>query len=148
MRNFFAFTSGGLFGSGLVIAGVTDAHVIHGWLDILGTWSPQLGFFFAASAGVMALGWRIAKSHPQSLLGEPMPEIVRSKTDLSLVVGSIMFGIGWGLAGSCPGPSLAALTFGGGSGLQFVAAMIAGMILAVPIKNAVRSSERLRQPLL
>ena len=111
MRNFFALISGGLFGSGLIVAGVTDAYVIHGWLDIFDQWTPQLGFFFVASAGVMAIGWRLAKNQTHSLLGEQMPQIINGKMDFSLVLGSILFGIGWGLAGICPGPSLAALSF-------------------------------------
>lgn len=148
MRNFFALISGGLFGSGLIVAGVTDAYVIHGWLDIFDQWTPQLGFFFVASAGVMAIGWRLAKIQTHSLLGEQMPQIINGKMDFSLVLGSILFGIGWGLAGICPGPSLAALSFGGSSGMQFVGAMIAGMMVAVPIKNAMRNIAVLGRPIV
>jgi uncharacterized membrane protein YedE/YeeE len=125
-----AFFFGGLFGIGLVVAGGTDTRVIIGWLDVFGRWNPTLAVMFAASAGVMAVAWRIAARHRHALLGAPMPSVATARVDKRLVAGSLIFGLGWGLAGICPGPSVAALTFGGWNSAVFFGAMVTGMLLA------------------
>ena len=135
MRNLFALVSGGLFGAGLLIAGVTDTTVILGWLDLTSRWDPTLGFFFVASATPMAFAWWLARGRSTALLGSPMPVKVAPKISKNLVVGSLMFGTGWGLAGICPGPSMASISYGGVSGMVFLASMIAGMLIAVPVKR-------------
>lgn len=135
MRNLYAFVGGGLFGAGLLVSGVTNTRVIHGWLDPFSGWDPTLGFFFVASAALMALGWRFARGRPKSRLGTPMPEMVSSRLDSNLIVGSLMFGAGWGLTGICPGPSMASISYGGASGAVFLGSMIAGMLIAVPVKQ-------------
>lgn len=136
MRRFFALISGGMFGIGLLLANTTDTMVIHNWLDIFGPWNPTLGFFFIGSAGIMGLGWWLASGHEKALLANPMPQQVNKRLDSKLIFGSLLFGTGWGLAGICPGPSIAALSFGGSSGMYFFGAMVFGMIFAVPLQKA------------
>lgn len=140
MRNLMALFSGGLFGAGLLISGTTDTSIIHGWLDVLGSWSPTLGFMFIGSASMMALAWTLTRHWPRSVLGIAMPARAKPQLDRNLMVGSLLFGTGWGLSGICPGPSMAALSFGGVSGVVFFSAMVAGMLLAVPVRFWLKST--------
>ena len=126
-RLLFAGLSGGLFGLGLVVAGMTDTQKVIGFLDLFGGWDPTLMFVMGGAMVPMALAWAVARPRRLSLLGAPLPEPASAITP-PLVVGSALFGIGWGLAGFCPGPAMASITFGGISGVIFLAAMIAGMV--------------------
>lgn len=129
MRSLFGFLAGSLFGIGLLVSGMTDTTKVIGWLDLFGDWDPTLAFVMGGAILPMALAWRIAgRGKPR--LGGAFPAAPGTRLDRRLVTGSVLFGAGWGLAGLCPGPSLASLTFGGLGGLAFLAAMIAGMGLA------------------
>lgn len=130
MRNFFAFLSGGLFGAGLLVAGMVDTKKVQGWLDIFGDWDPTLAFVMAGAILPMIVVWQIAARRDRSLIGLPMPGAFPKYVDRNLVFGSLLFGAGWGLAGFCPGPALGALTFGGWQSALFVLAMGAGMAVA------------------
>ncbi|MDV7269352.1 DUF6691 family protein [Thioclava sp. A2] len=134
MRLFFSFLSGGLFGAGLLVAGMVDTRKVQGWLDVFGEWDPTLAFVLASAVGVMAIVWPIANRRKTSLIGLPMPEKPPVLVDRNIVLGSLLFGAGWGLAGLCPGPALGSLTFGGWQGVLFVAAMCAGMAAAPRLK--------------
>ena len=125
-----AFLAGSLFGLGLLIAGMTDTTKVQGWLDIFGSWDPTLAFVMGGAILPMAGAWAIAARIGRSTLGIPLPVFRHPVIERPLVVGSALFGAGWALAGLCPGPAMASLSFGGTSGFVFFAAMIAGMILS------------------
>jgi uncharacterized protein (TIGR01244 family) len=127
-RLFFAALSGGLFGLGLVISGMTDTRRVQGFLDLFGGWDPTLIFVMGGAMVPMAIAWVYVRGRRLSFLGAPLPERPAAGITPALAIGSALFGIGWGLAGLCPGPAMASITFGGISGLIFLAAMIAGMV--------------------
>ncbi len=140
MRNFWSFIAGSLFGVGLLVSGMTDTRKVVGWLDIFGSWDPTLAFVMGGAVGVMAVAWIIADRRHTSYLGTPIPDRPEPKIGYNLVIGSTLFGAGWGLAGLCPGPSLASITWGGTGGLTFVVAMTIGMLAAPPIKSRIAAS--------
>ena len=129
-----AFIVGGLFGAGLLISGMTDTTKVQGWLDFFGEWDPTLAFVMGGAIIPMAIAWRFT-SNRAPVLGGDFPARPTSELDTNLIVGSVLFGVGWGLSGLCPGPSIASLSFDGWGGLAFVAAMIAGMYVAPKIKS-------------
>lgn len=131
MRALFAALSGGIFGAGLLLSGMTDTTKVQGWLDVFGDWDPTLAFVLGGAIIPMAVAWRIAARSQTSILGTPLPLAPNPKLDPSLITGSVLFGAGWALAGLCPGPAIASLSFGGWGGVVFLLAMLAGM-LATP----------------
>lgn len=136
-RSLCAALAGGLFGLGLLVSGMTDTHRIQGWLDVAGNWDPTLAFVMGGALIPMALAWRLSARRPRSALGTPFPAPLASTIDQGLVIGSILFGIGWALAGLCPGPAMASLLFGGWNGLLFLLAMLAGMVAAPGVRKAI-----------
>lgn len=136
MRALFAFIAGSLFGAGLLVSGMTDTTKVQGWLDIFGAWDPTLAFVMGGAIIPMAVAWQLTRGRRPALGGEfpPPPE---PRIGHNLVVGSILFGAGWGLAGLCPGPALASITYGGIGGLVFLGAMIAGMLAAPPVRTRI-----------
>lgn len=141
MRNLYAFGAGGLFGIGLWISGMTDTRKVIGWLDIFGDWDPTLAFVLGGAVGVMFFAWRIAGTRAAPALGGSFPEAPELRLGRNLVFGSILFGMGWGLAGLCPGPAMASLTWGGTGGLVFLVSMLAGMLAAPPIRARLDAAE-------
>lgn len=133
MRFLSAFLAGGIFGIGLLISGMTDTTKVQGWLDIFGNWDPTLAFVMGGAIIPMAVAWQITRGR-RPVLGGDFPSPPEPRLGRNLVVGSVFFGMGWGLAGLCPGPALASLSFGGTGGLVFLVAMIAGMWAAPPLK--------------
>lgn len=136
MRALFAFIAGGLFGAGLLISGMTDTTKVQGWLDIFGTWDPTLAFVMGGAIIPMAIAWQVTRGR-RPVLGGEFPAPPEPRIGHNLVVGSILFGAGWGLAGLCPGPALASITYGGIGGLVFLGAMIAGMLAAPPVRTRI-----------
>jgi uncharacterized protein (TIGR01244 family) len=130
----FALLSGGLFGAGLRISGMTDTRRVQGWLDVFGAWDPTLAFVLGGAILPMAVAWRVAARRDLSYLGLALPAAPSSELDRSLILGSILFGMGWALAGLCPGPALASISFGGVGGLVFLLAMLGGMIAAPALR--------------
>lgn len=127
MRTLTAFLAGGLFGAGLLVSGMTDTLRVQGFLDLFGAWDPTLAFVMGGAILPMAVAWRFAlRDAHASRSGALAPD---------LVAGSVLFGIGWGLAGLCPGPAMASATFGGTGGLVFLLAMAAGMLLQPPLRR-------------
>lgn len=126
-RNVYAFISGGLFGLGLLMSGMVDTTKVQGWLDVFGHWDPTLAFVMGGAMLPMMLTWRYAGRRRSAALGNPIPTMPPQQIDRDIVLGSFLFGAGWGLAGLCPGPSLASLSFGGLGGLTFFVAMLLGM---------------------
>ncbi|MBT8458584.1 MAG: hypothetical protein KJN60_02825 [Boseongicola sp.] len=135
MRGVFSLTSGALFGLGLLISGMVDTSRVQGWLDIFGDWDPTLAFVLGGAILPMAIAWRISERSSAPLAGGTFPDRRAQKITPDLAVGSMIFGAGWGLAGLCPGPSFASLTFGGWEGLLFAGSMIGGMLLTAPAKR-------------
>ena len=121
--------SGGLFGAGLTIGGMTDPRRVRGSLDLFGQWDPTLAFVMAGAVLVMAIAWRVRQGLARPLLAERFSLPDRSDLDLRLLTGAALFGIGWGLAGLCPGPALASLALAPADVAPFLAAMLAGMAL-------------------
>ena len=124
---FFALFAGILFGVGLILSGMSDPSKVIGFLDITGNWDPSLAFVLGGAVAVGLLVFPFATKRQQSLLGEVMHLPTATQIDRRLVIGSITFGVGWGLAGYCPGPALASLAYGGLKPLTFVIAMLGGM---------------------
>jgi uncharacterized protein len=119
--------AGLVFGLGLIISGMSNPAKVLGFLDLAGRWDPSLGFVMAGAIGVGFFAFLIAKTRQRSLLGAQMKLPAAGRVDRRLVTGSVLFGIGWGLAGFCPGPGLVALGMGEPKAAVFVLAMLAGM---------------------
>lgn len=125
-----ALLSGALFGYGLSLSGMVDPARVLGFLDIAsGHWDPSLMFVLGGAVCVAFVAVAIQRRLPKPVLDTQFHIPERTDIDARLVGGSLLFGIGWGLAGFCPGPALSALTTGLAPVLLFVAAMIAGMLL-------------------
>ena len=137
MRNLSSFVAGSLFGLGLIISGMTDTAKVQGWLDIFGDWDPTLAFVLGGAILPMVFSWQYAKRRQRSFLGTTLPEPSEQKVGRNLVIGSFLFGAGWGLAGLCPGPVMASLTFNGTSGALLFSSMVAGLLMTVPLKRRI-----------
>ena len=122
-----AFAIGLLFGLGLILSGLTDPGKVLAFLDLGGSWDPSLLFVMGGATLVAAIGFRLARGRACALLGMPIRVPAGGVVDRRLVLGSVVFGVGWGLAGFCPGPALASLGTGLFEPILFVAAMVAGM---------------------
>jgi uncharacterized protein len=122
------FVAGGLFGTGLAVSGMTDPARVIGFLDLFGAWDPALLFVMAGAVGVYGLGILMLRRVKNRDLKLPSP--TSSPIDRQLIVGSAIFGVGWGLGGFCPGPALANLGALRVEALLFVPAMAIGMFLA------------------
>lgn len=124
-----ALISGLLFGFGLLIAGMGNPAKILGFLDITGNWDPSLLVTMAVAMVVSAIAFAIAKKRKMSVLNCPMQIPQNTKIDNPLIVGSVLFGLGWGIAGICPGPALLLTGMGVTEGIIFTLAMIASMFI-------------------
>jgi hypothetical protein len=136
-RNLFAALAGALFGAGLFISGMTDTTKVQGWLDLFGVWDPTLAFVLGGAILPMAAAWRVAGRMRTAHLGSALPGKPDPRLGHNLVLGSLLFGAGWGLAGLCPGPALASLGYGGWGGALFLLAMLAGMVAAPAVRQKV-----------
>jgi hypothetical protein len=125
-----ALGSGALFGAGLAISGMTNRFVVLGFLDVSGAWDPTLAFVMAGAVAVTAITFRFVRRMPGPALGGTFRLPARDDVDLRLLAGAALFGIGWGLAGFCPGPVLVGFTAGLTDAWIFVPAMFAGSFLA------------------
>jgi uncharacterized membrane protein YedE/YeeE len=119
--------TGGLFGAGLALGGMTDPARVRGFLNIFGDWDPTLGFVMGGAVLVMAMAWRFVPRMNRPLLTEQFALPDRTDLTPSLIGGSALFGIGWGMAGLCPGPGLAAIVIEPLSAAIFIVAMLTGM---------------------
>lgn len=124
-----SFVCGLIFGLGLVISGMTQPQKVLGFLDIFGRWDPTLAFVMVAALIVSGTGFALARQQRRPLLTPQLLWPTRTDIDQSLVVGSVLFGIGWGLVGLCPGPALVNLAGLWPSVIVFALAMSAGMII-------------------
>jgi len=132
----FFLLAGGLFGSGLAVSGMTDPARVIGFLDVFGNWDPSLLFVMGGAVGVYGIGMLVLGSLGNRSLN--LPSSASSPIDRRLVVGAAIFGLGWGLGGFCPGPSLANLGALRVAALVFVPCMTIGMLLAQQFLGADR----------
>jgi len=135
MRKLTALLAGLLFGIGLLLAGMANPTKVLGFLDLAGAWDPSLALVMVGAIAVAAAPLAWAKRRAQSLLGAPMQLPAKRELDPRLVGGSLVFGIGWGVAGICPGPALAILLSGHWQAIVFVLAMLAGMLLFTALER-------------
>lgn len=129
MQLIIAFASGLIFGLGLIISGMANPGKVLGFLDLAGAWDPSLAFVMIGAILVGFFAFRFALQREKSLLGEVMRMPTATQIDKRLVLGGITFGIGWGLAGYCPGPAMASLASGSIKPIIFVIAMLVGMAI-------------------
>ncbi|MDM0083456.1 YeeE/YedE family protein [Variovorax sp. J31P179] len=121
--------SGLVFGLGLIVSGMANPAKVLGFLDLAGHWDPSLAFVMAGAIAVGTVAFMVANRRAASLLGAPMRLPSSRLIDRRLVGGSLLFGVGWGIAGFCPGPALVSLGMGEVKAVVFIAAMLAGMAL-------------------
>lgn len=126
-RELAALACGLLFGAGLAAAGMTDPGKVLAFLDVLGAWDPTLMVVMGAAVGVAWLAFRQILRRPEPLFDTVFHLPARKDIDTRLVVGAVLFGVGWGLYGYCPGPALGALVYGNADAFLFVGAMLAGV---------------------
>lgn len=128
-RNLPILLSGTLFGAGLTVGGMTDPARVRGFLDLFGNWDPTLAFVMGGAVIVMAIAWRFQPKLTRPIFADAFALPSRRDLTPKLIGGSALFGIGWGIAGLCPGPALAAFVIDPISAAIFVIAMLAGMFL-------------------
>lgn len=124
-----ALFSGTVFGAGLALGGMTEPARVRGFLDLFGAWDPTLAFVMGGAVLVMAAAWLVQRNMQRPLFAQSFALPTRSDLTARLVGGSALFGIGWGIAGLCPGPGFAAIAIDAPSAAIFVAALLAGMLL-------------------
>lgn len=121
------FGIGLVFGLGLIISGMTDPGKVLGFLDLAGPWDPSLALVMGGAVLVGLLAFAVARKRSTSVLGGPMQLPTARHIDRRLVLGSLVFGVGWGIAGFCPGPAIVSLGAGEPRAVVFVLAMLVGM---------------------
>lgn len=119
--------SGLVFGLGLIVSGMADPAKVLGFLDLAGAWDPSLAFVMGGAVAVSAVAFLFARQRRLSLLGAPVALPIARQIDRRLVGGSLLFGVGWGVAGFCPGPGLVSLGTGEFKAAVFVGTMLLGM---------------------
>ncbi len=129
MANFTALLAGLVFGLGLIVSGMANPAKVIGFLDLTGRWDPSLALVMAGAIGVGVIAFAIAHKRAETMLGVELKLPGTRHIDRRLVIGSAIFGVGWGIAGFCPGPGLVALGMGNQKGMLFVVAMVTGMAL-------------------
>ena len=142
-RQLFAFLSGALFTLGLAVGGMTEPRKVRAFLDFTGAWDPSLAFVMLGAVGVYGVLYPLITRRSSPLHCSEFSLPSKSVIDARLVSGAALFGVGWGLAGLCPGPAWSALGTGSGTVLVFVVAMLAGMLLVRALEAY--ASEPVRQ---
>jgi len=127
MQRAFEFGAGLLFGIGLILSGMTDPGKVKGFLDVAGAWDPSLALVMGGGVAVAVFAFAAMKRRGASLFGGAMTIPESTSIDRRLLAGSLVFGVGWGLAGFCPGPAVVAAGAGYPQAIVFVVAMIAGI---------------------
>jgi uncharacterized membrane protein YedE/YeeE len=128
-----------MFGLGLIVSGMTDPSKVIGFLDVAGAWDPSLAFVMGGAICVGLIAFRFARTRSHAMLGGAIELPTARDIDRRLVLGGLTFGVGWGLAGYCPGPALASLATGGSKPLIFTLAMLAGMAIFEVLERRVKS---------
>lgn len=138
-----AFAAGLLFGLGLIVSQMVNPAKVLAFLDVTGAWDPSLAFVMVGAIAASAVGYVLAKRHSETALGENLEIPSRRDFDARLVGGAVLFGVGWGLVGVCPGPALAILPIGLWQASIFVAAMLVGMGLFAALPSGKSDSAAL-----
>ncbi len=123
------FAAGVLFGLGLIVSNMANPEKVLGFLDLAGRWDPSLAFVMGGPVAIGAIAFALTRRASRSLLGAPISWPASTRIDRALIFGSGLFGVGWGLAGFCPGPAVVAASSGQPKAWLFVLAMLAGMSL-------------------
>jgi uncharacterized membrane protein YedE/YeeE len=138
MRNLAAFAIGLVFGIGLLASGMNLPAKVLGFLDLFGRWDPSLMFVMGGAIPFAAIGFALARRRGRSVLGEALSLPENKNVDPRLLAGALIFGVGWGIAGVCPGPAIVNLGFFTAPAIVFFVAMLAGMA-AFEAMNRVRN---------
>lgn len=125
----FALFSGLVFGFGLILAGMANPAKVLAFLDLAGQWDPSLGLVMGGAIAVGIIGFKLASRRSKSILGLPINLPTSRTIDNRLILGSLLFGIGWGLVGICPAPAFVLLGTGSIKGIVFLLAMLVGMAI-------------------
>lgn len=134
-----ATLSGLVFGIGLIIAGMANPAKVLAFLDLAGAWDPSLAFVMVGAIGVSAITFLLLRGRTDSFLGFELQWPKLTQIDKRLVIGSLLFGVGWGLAGICPGPALVLVGTGALKGIGFCAAMLLGFVLCDVVSKGTES---------
>jgi uncharacterized membrane protein YedE/YeeE len=137
-----AFLAGLVFGIGLILSGMTDPGKVIGFLDIAGNWDPSLAFVMGGAVLVGFFAFSFAGRRGRSFLGGALELPQRRDIDARLIAGSVVFGVGWGLAGFCPGPALVSFGSGHDKAAAFVVAMLLGMLVYTAAERLIREPRR------
>lgn len=129
MNRLMEFIAGLIFGIGLILSGMTDPGKVTGFLDLAGEWDPSLALVMGGAIAVGLLGFAVARKRTTSFLGGAMQLPNSEDITPRLLIGALVFGVGWGLAGFCPGPALVATGAGHWQALVFTLSMLAGMVV-------------------
>lgn len=129
LKNMIGLLAGLLFGVGLLISGMTDPVKVQGFLDVFGAWDISLALVMGGGLIVAIIGVQIAKRQPTSWIGSPIEMPTKTVINKKLLIGAMLFGIGWGLVGICPGPGIVLLGTGQWQAYVFIPAMIVGMLI-------------------
>jgi uncharacterized membrane protein YedE/YeeE len=129
MRALVALAAGTVFGAGLALSGMADPARVRAFLDLFGAWDPTLAFVMVGAMLPMAIAWLVQRRLLQPLSGDAFALPGTRQLDASLALGALLFGIGWGIAGLCPGPAIANLALAPLAVLPFLIAMFAGMLI-------------------
>ena len=129
MKNILAFIFGGIFSVGLLFSGMANPQKVLGFLDIFGDWDPSLAFVMAGAIMVAFIPFQLAQRKPVTLFNEVIELPQNNQLDKKLISGAFIFGMGWGIAGICPAPSLTLIGLGYYDALYFIVAMLVGMLI-------------------
>ena len=146
MHRLIEFLVGLVFGVGLLLSGMTDPGKVIGFLDLAGVWDPSLAFVMGGAIAVGFFAFALAKKRTHNFLGGPLHLPSSNKIDRRLLIGSALFGAGWGVAGFCPGPALVSMADGQPKALVFVLAMLAGMAVFELADRLIHAPRALRKP--
>lgn len=128
-ENVISLVAGLIFGLGLGLSQMIDRDRVLGFLDVAGNWDPTLLFVLGGAVGVTVITFRFVLRLPHPLLSKTFYLPTKKSIDMSLILGAVIFGVGWGIAGYCPGPGIAALVLGLWNPILFMAAFVAGSLL-------------------
>ena len=129
LKNIMSLLCGAVFGAGLAISGMTDTTKVIGFLDVFGSWVPDLAFVMGAAVLITIVGFKIVIKQGTPVLDTQFYVPCNSRIDVQLLLGSAIFGVGWGMYGYCPGPVIASLAYLDSSSLIFIVSMFSGMFV-------------------
>jgi uncharacterized membrane protein YedE/YeeE len=124
-----ALISGFIFALGLGISGMTQPHIVRGFLDVFGSWDWRLIGVMGGAIAIHATAYRLILNRPSPILGSKFELPTKKEIDMRLIIGAVLFGLGWGWAGICPGPGLVSIVSGNMAFIYFIGAMLVGMKL-------------------